>query len=150
MKIRLLQLSSLAALASALITDLDYHGAKFPDSRLRRPNLPKPPATTQQPVTDDYHGHKVVDDYRWLEDGNSPETQQWVAEQLAYTRSVLDKLPGRDHCTSASSNCSRSAISAAPKSAANITSTPAAKARRTSRCCTFARASTATTKFWST
>jgi prolyl oligopeptidase len=59
-------------------------------------NIPKPPATKQQPVTDDYFGHKVVDPYRWLEDGSSPETQQWVAEQLAYTRSVLDKLPGRD------------------------------------------------------
>ena len=58
-------------------------------------NIPKPPATQQQPVTDDYFGHKVVDPYRWLEDGSSPETQQWVAEQLAYTRSILDRLPGR-------------------------------------------------------
>jgi hypothetical protein len=61
-----------------------------------RMNIPKSPATKQQPVTDDYFGHKVVDPYRWLEDGNSPETQQWVAEQLAYTRSILDALPGRD------------------------------------------------------
>ncbi len=59
-------------------------------------NLPKPPATRQQPVTNDYFGHKVVDNYQWLEDSNSPETQQWVGAQLAYTRSVLDKLPGRD------------------------------------------------------
>jgi prolyl oligopeptidase len=58
--------------------------------------IPKPPATKQQPVTDDYFGHKIVDPYRWLEDGSSPETQQWVGEQLAYTRSILDKLPGRE------------------------------------------------------
>src|SRR5215469_11884320 len=59
-------------------------------------NIPKPPATRQQPVTDDYFGQRVVDPYRWLENGNSPETQQWVREQLIYTRSVLDKLPGRE------------------------------------------------------
>src|ERR1039457_7117594 len=59
-------------------------------------NIPKPPLTQQQPVTDDYFGHKVVDPYRWLEDGNSPATQQWVAAQLAYTRSILDKIPGRE------------------------------------------------------
>jgi len=59
-------------------------------------NIPKAPATKQQPVTDDYFGVKVVDPYRWLEDGNSPETQQWVSEQLAYTRGILDKLPGRE------------------------------------------------------
>ena len=59
-------------------------------------NIPKPPETKQQPVTDDYFGQKIVDPYRWLEDGSTPETQQWVAEQLAYTRSILDKLPGRE------------------------------------------------------
>ena len=58
--------------------------------------VPRPPATRQQPVTNDYFGHKVEDSYQWLEDSNSPETKQWVEEQLAYTRSILDKLPGRD------------------------------------------------------
>jgi len=58
--------------------------------------IPKPPTTPQQPVTHDYSGHKVVDPYQWLEDSTSPETQQWVSEQLAYTRSILDRLPGRD------------------------------------------------------
>jgi prolyl oligopeptidase len=59
-------------------------------------NVPKPPATQQQPVTDNYFGQQVVDPYRWLEDGNRPQTQQWVSQQLAYTRGILDKLPGRE------------------------------------------------------
>ena len=59
-------------------------------------NIPRPPATKQQPVTDEYFGQRIVDPYRWLEDGSSPETQQWVSGQLAYTRSILDKLPGRE------------------------------------------------------
>src|ERR1035437_4681106 len=59
-------------------------------------NIPKPPSTKQQPVTDDYFGTKIVDPYRWLEDGSSAEEQRWVGEQLAYTRSILDRLPGRD------------------------------------------------------
>ena len=84
----------LAALASALILISTIMAQTSQTSATI--TVPKPPATKQQPVTDDYHGHKVVDDYRWLEDGNSPETQQWVAGQLAYTRSILDKLPGRD------------------------------------------------------
>jgi len=37
-----------------------------------------------------------VDNYRWLEDGNSLETQKWVADEMAYTRALLDPLPGRD------------------------------------------------------
>jgi len=59
-------------------------------------NIPKPPATRQEPVTDDYFGVKLVDRYRWLENGDSPESRQWVAEQMDYTRGILDKLPGRE------------------------------------------------------
>ena len=55
-----------------------------------------PPKAQAKPIVDLYHGTKVVDNYRWLEDGNSPETQKWVADQMAYTRSLLDPLPGRD------------------------------------------------------
>jgi len=39
---------------------------------------------------------KIVDNYRWLEDGSSADTRKWVAEEMAYTQSVLDPLPGRD------------------------------------------------------
>jgi len=55
-----------------------------------------PPKAQPKPIVDIYHGTKVVDNYRWLEDGNSPETQKWVADEMAYTRALLDPLPGRD------------------------------------------------------
>ena len=41
------------------------------------------------------HGVAVADPYRWLEDESSPETESWVRKQSAYSRSVLDALPGR-------------------------------------------------------
>ena len=112
-------------------------------------NFPKPPATAKQPVTNDYFGHKVVDNYQWLEDATSPATGQWVAQQLAYTRGILDSCPDASNCMRASPNCSRSATWVALKSAATTTSTLVARARRTSRCFMFERASMAKTKFWS-
>jgi len=55
-----------------------------------------PPKTEKRPLEEDLHGTKIVDNYRWLEDGKTPETQKWVADEMAYTRGVLDPLPGRD------------------------------------------------------
>ena len=55
-----------------------------------------PPKAEPRPVQEDFHGTKIVDKYRWLEDGNEADTQKWVAEEMSYTRGVLDKLPGRD------------------------------------------------------
>ena len=62
-----------------------------------KPTLPAgPPKTEKRPLEETIQGVKIVDNYRWLEDGNSPDTQKWVAEEMAYTQSVLDPLPGRD------------------------------------------------------
>ncbi|HZQ92207.1 MAG TPA: prolyl oligopeptidase family serine peptidase [Terriglobales bacterium] len=55
-----------------------------------------PPRAKPEPVEDVIHGHRIVDPYRWMENADSPETQRYVADQLAYTRSRLDPLPGRD------------------------------------------------------
>jgi prolyl oligopeptidase len=55
-----------------------------------------PPKAEARPVTEDLHGTKIVDPYRWLEDGTSAETQKWVTDEMSYTRSVLDPLAGRD------------------------------------------------------
>jgi prolyl oligopeptidase len=54
------------------------------------------PKAEKRPLEETLHGVKIVDNYRWLEDGQSPETQKWVEEEMAYTRGVLDPLPGRD------------------------------------------------------
>lgn len=53
-----------------------------------------PPTTAKKPVTDTYHGVAVEDDYRWLEDWNNKDVQAWSNAQNAYSRSILDKLPG--------------------------------------------------------
>jgi len=55
-----------------------------------------PPKTEKRPLEETVQGVKILDNYRWLEDGNSPDTQKWVAEEMAYTQSVLDPLPGRE------------------------------------------------------
>jgi prolyl oligopeptidase len=55
-----------------------------------------PPEVKAQVVEEILHGRRIVDIYRWLEDASHPDTQKYVREQLAYTRSVLDPLPGRE------------------------------------------------------
>jgi len=56
---------------------------------------PPYPVTRQVNQIDDYHGIKIADPYRWLEDDNSPETKAWVAAQNKVTSAFLDKIPQR-------------------------------------------------------
>ena len=42
-----------------------------------------------------YHGVRVIDPYRWLEDADDPEVRAWTAAQNARTRAHLDAWPGR-------------------------------------------------------
>jgi prolyl oligopeptidase len=58
------------------------------------PMLPYPPTRVDN-VADVLHGVKIVDPYRWLEDGASSEVKAWVEEQNRYTQGLLDKVPGR-------------------------------------------------------
>ncbi len=53
------------------------------------------PITRAESVLDDYHGQKVADPYRWLEDDNSQQTKQWVEAQNKVTFGYLNSLPRR-------------------------------------------------------
>ena len=48
------------------------------------------PVAPKKPVTDEYHGVKVVDNYRWLEKADAPETKAWTAAQNKKARAYLD------------------------------------------------------------
>lgn len=53
------------------------------------------PVSNKGTVVDDLHGTKVADPYRWLENPDAPETQQWVSEQNKLTFGWLDKVATR-------------------------------------------------------
>src|ERR1700680_4407443 len=53
------------------------------------------PATPKKPVVDEYHGVKVTDDYRWLENWDDPTVRAWSDAQNQRTRAYLDALAVR-------------------------------------------------------
>jgi prolyl oligopeptidase len=71
-------------------------GAMLPvwgkEARLRYPQ------TRRVDHVDTYHGTKVADPYRWLEEDprNSPEVAAWIEAENHLTRAYLDAIPARD------------------------------------------------------
>ena len=57
------------------------------------------PQTKRVDCVDDYHGTKVGDPYRWLEDDvrKSPEVAAWVAAENQVTNAYLAKIPEREN-----------------------------------------------------
>lgn len=53
------------------------------------------PVTQQVKQIDDYHGVKVADPYRWLENPDAPETRAWIEAQNQLTFSYLSQIPQR-------------------------------------------------------
>jgi prolyl oligopeptidase len=53
------------------------------------------PATVKKPVIEEYHGTKITDDYRWLENWPDAAVQQWSDAQNRYARQYLDAIPMR-------------------------------------------------------
>ena len=56
----------------------------------------KYPKTTKIPVIDTLFGSAVTDNYRWLEDDRSAETEDWVQAENKVTFGYLSKIPYRE------------------------------------------------------
>ena len=56
----------------------------------------KYPVTIKKPVIDTLFKTAVVDNYRWLEDDRSKETEAWVKAENEVTFNYLSKIPYRD------------------------------------------------------
>ena len=54
------------------------------------------PETAKKPVVDTYFDTEVVDNYRWLEDDKSKETEDWVKTENEVTFDYLSKIPYRN------------------------------------------------------
>lgn len=54
------------------------------------------PSSRKDDQVDDYHGTKVADPYRWLEDPDSEETTAWVEAQNKVTFGYLGEIPARE------------------------------------------------------
>ncbi|MFN9348276.1 MAG: prolyl oligopeptidase family serine peptidase, partial [Planctomycetota bacterium] len=78
---------SLAVSVALMISDLAY--AQNPASNLL---YPKSKVVDQ---IDDYHGTKINDPFRWLEDVDSEDTKSWVVEQNKLTFDYLESIPAR-------------------------------------------------------
>ena len=59
-------------------------------------NLADLPATRKMTHVDTYHGIKVLDPYRWLEDDRSEETGRWVKTQNEYSENYFAQIPYRE------------------------------------------------------
>ncbi len=75
--------------AIALLFFMSLNAASYAQTKIEYPQ------TRKVEQTDDYHGTRISDPYRWLEDDNSAETKAWVEAQNKVTFAYLNKIPER-------------------------------------------------------
>jgi prolyl oligopeptidase len=63
-------------------------------SAMPQATLTYPVSTTVDQI-DDYHGTRIPDPYRWLENPDTPEAQAWIAAQNRVTFKFLEAIPQR-------------------------------------------------------
>jgi prolyl oligopeptidase len=86
----------LSLFANILIAALFY--ATHTVSSQSNTKMDKPleyPNSRKADQVDDYHGTKVPDPYRWLENPDSDESRAWIEAENKLTFSILEKIPER-------------------------------------------------------
>lgn len=69
--------------------------AAEPTSNSKSKMIARYPAARRGDIVDDYHGTKIADPYRWLEEPDSPETRVWVDAENQITSAFLASVPQR-------------------------------------------------------
>src|SRR5690242_6478310 len=82
--------SGLAGAILIMILGQSPASAAAPSNERRYPEAPR------SETIDDYHGTKVPDPYRPLEDPDSPETRAWIEAENRITTAYLASIPARD------------------------------------------------------
>jgi prolyl oligopeptidase len=87
--------ASFAVLVITAFADV-WSQSVSPDSQSASPSGTTLPLAPVKPVIEDYHGTKVADPYRYMENLKDPEVQSWMKAQNDYTRSALARISGRE------------------------------------------------------
>ncbi len=74
----------------------EKHSEKDIQKNTQKNTMLNYPKTAKKPIVDDYFGTKVTDNYRWLEDDKSTETENWVKAENDVTFTYLSKIPYRE------------------------------------------------------
>src|SRR3954451_4736402 len=57
---------------------------------------PDYPDAARDDLSEDLHGHTVIDPYRWLEDNDSEQTQAWSAAQDDLLAQTMSDVSGHE------------------------------------------------------
>jgi prolyl oligopeptidase len=85
---------ALAGALAVLLPNCESAAPSRPIPKVARSPVDYPPARLDD-AYDDYHGTRVADPYRWLEDPDSPETRQWIDAQVRVCNAYLAGVPQR-------------------------------------------------------
>jgi len=57
------------------------------------------PKTKKIKYVDNYHGTKIIDSYRWLENYSNKNVKEWISKQEKLSHSIIDKIPQKKKIT---------------------------------------------------
>ncbi|HEX3895438.1 MAG TPA: prolyl oligopeptidase family serine peptidase [Rudaea sp.] len=95
MRITLMLPAALALVLAACQGQQSARPAPQASARKSAADSNYPVAKTGNQV-DDYHGTKIADPYRWMEDVDSSDTHAWIEAENKLTFGKLAQIPGRD------------------------------------------------------